>query len=254
MIQLPIPPETLRTGVGPFSDPDVFLQSGRETVQLVRRLVELQPHERVIEVGCGCGRVAIALAEYLIDAGTYVGIDPDREAIAWCTEHIGGWDSRFIFEHIDVQAGAYNIAGKMPVEHLSFPYDNGTFDVALLSSVYTHMCQSGIKRYVHELGRVLRPGGRCLVSAMLMNEATKTAVQAEMTLFNFVHRLGQWNWTFDPDNPTEGVSNDEQWLCEIFASNGFSVEKIEYGNWREVRSYSIQHDWLAVRRLLEPRA
>lgn len=87
----------------------------------------------------------------------------------------------------------------MPVEHLSFPYDNGTFDVALLSSVYTHMCQSGIKRYVHELGRVLRPGGRCLVSAMLMNEATKTAVQAEMTLFNFVHRLGQWNWTFDPD-------------------------------------------------------
>ena len=249
MTQLPIPPESLRIGVGPFADPDVFLQSGRETVQLARRLVALQPHERVLDVGCGCGRVALALTEYLADAGTYVGFDPNREYIAWCTQHISGLDKRFRFEHIDVQAGVYNPAGKMPVEHLAFPYRTSTFDVALLCSVFTHMDEIGIVHYVRELARVLRPAGRCLVSALLMNDATRRAVQAETTIFMFVHPLGQWNWTCDPDNPLEAVSNNEQWLCEMFAHHGFRVEGIEYGNWRDVRSYAIQHDWLAVRRL-----
>jgi hypothetical protein len=54
MLQLPIPPASLRIGVGPFADPDVFLQSGRETVQRARRLVALQPHERVLDIARLC--------------------------------------------------------------------------------------------------------------------------------------------------------------------------------------------------------
>ena len=246
-----VPPESLRVGVGPFTNPDIFLQSGRETVQLARRLVALQPHERVLDVGCGCGRVALALTEYLADSGSYAGFDPDREYIAWCTEHISGQDKRFHFEHIDVQAVPYNPDGKIAIEHLVFPNRDRTFDVALLSSVFTHMYDTGIAHYVRELARVLRPAGRCLISALLMNDATRRAVQAETTFFAFVHTLGQWNWTLEPDNPLEAVSNDEQWLCETFAHHGFRLEDIEYGNWRDVQSTAIQHDWLTFFRLPE---
>ena len=72
---LPIPPEDLRVWVGPFSNADVFTESGKETVHSIIAHCELNPDARVLEVGCGCGRIAAALGTYLSDKGRYDGAD-----------------------------------------------------------------------------------------------------------------------------------------------------------------------------------
>jgi predicted O-methyltransferase YrrM len=75
MLKLPVPPENLRLWVGPFADADLFRESGRETVRSIISLCGLNSDARILEIGCGCGRVAAALAAYLSDKGRYDGFD-----------------------------------------------------------------------------------------------------------------------------------------------------------------------------------
>src|SRR5215204_2814973 len=54
----PLPPENLLAGVGPGE----YWRIGRETVSLVDELVTVRPEDRILDVGCGLGRVAWPLA------------------------------------------------------------------------------------------------------------------------------------------------------------------------------------------------
>src|SRR5262249_38055160 len=70
-VTLPLPPENLRVWVGPFADGDLFRESGNETVRSIVELCGLDSDARVLEVGCGCGRVAAALAPHLSEKARY---------------------------------------------------------------------------------------------------------------------------------------------------------------------------------------
>ena len=72
--------------------------------------------KRVLDLGCGDGRLALGVARY---AGSVVGIDPDRELIASATERArvaGLRNTRFL-----VGAGQ------------ELPFDDGAFDVVISS-------------------------------------------------------------------------------------------------------------------------
>ncbi len=58
----PIPPRELRIGVGPVGDPEVFLDSGLQTLELFRHQAGLLPYHPVLDVGSRRGRIAWSLA------------------------------------------------------------------------------------------------------------------------------------------------------------------------------------------------
>src|SRR5206468_8133452 len=64
----------------------------------------------------------------------------------------------FHFQFVDVVAGAHNPEGKLQGAEFTFPYPTDTFDIALASSVFTHMLPGGVEHYVAETARVLKPG------------------------------------------------------------------------------------------------
>lgn len=244
----PIPPASLCAGLGPFEDPARFLESGRETLELARRICGIRPDSRFLDVGCGCGRIALAMLDFLAPEGAYVGFDVNSECIDWCVEHIEAQDRRFHFEHVDVQSASYNIGGAITAENFVFPYADDSFGCAFVSSVFTHMEEGGIDRYLSEIGRVIAPDGSVVVSLLLVNSSTVEAVKREKTLFLFKHRLGPNSWTIDQLNPLDGVGISEAWFLLLAPKHGFHVASIEYGKWREVRSWAVQHDWLCLRR------
>ena len=99
----------------------------------------LQPHQAILDVGCGIGRAAAPLVDYLDANGRYAGFDVMAEAIDWCRANIAVGDSRFEFLHADMHSDRYNPSGTQPASAYVFPYPDASFDYVWLGSVFTHL-------------------------------------------------------------------------------------------------------------------
>src|SRR5262249_12025077 len=155
--------------------PGLFTRSGEEMAAEIVRLCAVSPKAHVLEVGCGCGRLSRAFATYLSSEGHYEGFDVARSLIAWCIQQLQPLLPNFNFSHVDVHAGGHNPQGTVSGTAFRFPFADGLFDVAIVSSVFTHMLPDEIQNYAREISRVLKPGGRCFASLFLFDGEAQEA-------------------------------------------------------------------------------
>jgi len=146
-----IPPDWMN-----FAGGGDFQTIGRENVELLKRCAALQPYERVLEIGCGIGRNAAFLAEYL-DSGTYAGFDVVRTGIIWCNRHIASQHPTFAFRRVDVRNAFYNPWGGIPSTVFSFPYEDYCFDLVFDGAGALYTADNGPDRD-DELNRVVAGG------------------------------------------------------------------------------------------------
>ena len=99
------PPELMLCGDGDFR------AIGAEFLTHFVRLGGLLAHERMLDLGCGVGRMAIPLTQYLQDSALYHGVDVAAPCIAWCRQAITPVYPNFQFTHLDVAHALYNPAG-----------------------------------------------------------------------------------------------------------------------------------------------
>ena len=94
-----IPPDELIKEHSGGIDRERFISMGDEIVQhSLIGLAKLLPSHRVLDVGCGCGKLARPLTTYLNSQGGYDGIDITREVINWCKERYQNYPNfRFHF-------------------------------------------------------------------------------------------------------------------------------------------------------------
>jgi ubiquinone/menaquinone biosynthesis C-methylase UbiE len=195
--------------------------------------LNLKPNDQVLEAGCGCGRLAIALTKYLESEGSYEGFDIDYEAINWCQKHITKKYPNFNFQRADIYNGEYNPKGKYKASEYKFPYENESFDFVLLFSVFTHMFPQDVENYISEIKRVLKKDGKCLITYYLLNEkSSKLTKDFNSRLdFNFKYNFGEYS-SID-ENVTESViALDESFIRQLYDQYQLKiVEPIFYGSW-----------------------
>src|SRR3989337_2008959 len=78
----PYPPKEMRDLIG-AANLFWFNQIGYEFVKHFINQCGLKPEETVLDIGCGCGRMARPLSQYL-EKGRYEGIDIVPLMINWC--------------------------------------------------------------------------------------------------------------------------------------------------------------------------
>jgi SAM-dependent methyltransferase len=225
-----LPPRELQDWVG-GGGADAFKATGNEFLGYLVDLCGLQPGDAVLDVGCGSGRMALPLTGYLNREGRYAGFDVSREAIAWCTENISGSHPNFEFTVVDIQNGSYNPTGKYTSSDFRFPYPDGSFDAVLLASLFTHMLPPEVKHYLHEIVRVLKPGGRSLITFFLLNEESLALIKGGKASFNFEHEMPGYRTTH-VDHPEAAIAYPEAFVRDLYGECGLEIrEPLRYGTW-----------------------
>lgn len=192
-------------------------------------LCRLEKSHSVLDVGCGVGRMAVPLTTFLGPSARYEGFDIIPEGIDWCRRKISRRYQNFNFQLVDVYNKNYNPFGRVAAEHFRFPYPDGAFDVVLAASVFTHMLPRDSARYLEEIGRVLRPGGGCLLTFFLADAGAGDFLARVLPLFP--HDLGTC-WVRDKTVPEVAVCHHEDLVLDALKRSGLQLsEPILRGSW-----------------------
>ena len=140
---VPLPPRRLMVRVAGTADADWFLRSGRAGYDAIAAHVPLDAIGSVLDFGCGCGRVTRYFREHDAEVA---GSDVSADAIAWCRGNL--------------PFGRFEVNGLTP----PLVFDDASFDLVYALSVFTHLTGDLQLAWRDELRRVLRPGGRLLVT------------------------------------------------------------------------------------------
>ena len=162
-----LPAKHLRLCGPEFEDDHHFIDTA---VAEADRLVEhfgLNLRSRILDVGCGPGRLAIGILNRVGQVQYYHGVDIVRKRIRWCQRHIARQHSSFHFTHIDIHNPRYNLGGKPMDADFQFPFSDQQFDIIYLYSVFSHMVIDEVQAYVREFQRLLTPSGNMFLTAFV---------------------------------------------------------------------------------------
>ena len=221
----------LRTGGGPES----FEAISDLHVRNIDEACGLRAGLDVLELGCGIGRDAIPLAEIIGAEGSYVGIDVIRPSIEWCAASITARYPNFRFVHHDIQDDLHNPAGSMRLDDVSLPVADGSIDLVILQSVFTHMLPPAVSHYLREFVRVLRPGGLVYATFFMVDDdILASARRTNLTQWDlkFEHRDPSGVAINDRDQPTGAVAYEVDLLAGLLDRAGLELAApIRPGAW-----------------------
>jgi ubiquinone/menaquinone biosynthesis C-methylase UbiE len=109
--------------------------------------LDLKRGDRVLDVACGTGQLAVELARRVVPSGSVIGVDAAEEMVA--------------------RATAISIRTGLPVSFQTasaqgLPFPEATFDAVTCTLAIHHLADPA--HAVEEMLRVLRPGGRLLIA------------------------------------------------------------------------------------------
>lgn len=200
--------------------------------------VPLQMNHRVLDVGCGDGRVAGAFARHEKFTGSYDGFDIDQVRIT-ALQKLFEQNARFKFVHSDIFHSYYNATGKIKPETFRFPYPDGSFDLIWFNSIFSHMTLSHIEHNLTEAQRCLSPTGKVWATFYLKDEHWNPAYQELLWRFDTPYDEGL---TATPDNPEGAVAYPIEKVLKVIDRVGLKVEKYIPGYWKMIRHTLDQHE------------
>lgn len=221
-----LPPARLnRSGAGDFQ------AVGGEFFRYFKEMGALKPDHKVLDVGCGVGRMAVPLTRFLSSGSKYEGFDIMSAQIRWCRRRISARYPNFTFRVADVYNHSYNPHGRCGASAYTFAFADCTFDFVFATSLFTHLLPGEVERYLSEIGRVMKPEARCLITFFLLTSESSGLIAQGKSNLDFAYR-SQGYLTIDKEAPERAVAYDEEYVRTLFEKCGLKIRgPVKYGYW-----------------------
>ena len=226
-----------------------YKEIGNEFKGYFIKLGGLKPDHRVLDVGCGVGRMAVPLTDYLSREGGYWGFDIVQKGIEWCQKHIMKNFNNFQFLHVDIYNKYYNKKGKLTANQFCFPYETDFFNFVFLTSVFTHMLPDELENYIKEIARVLKPGGKAFLTIFMLNAESERAIGLGKGLLDFKYEITECCKTVNPKMPEYAIAYDEGFVLSLIGKYRLVVDQpVHYGSWSGRERFLTYQDVILVRK------
>lgn len=211
-----LPAYHLRLGGDAFQDNAYFLASAQAEAQRLQTAFGLTKDTRILDVGCGVGRLPIGMLTTLGPASYYRGIDVSRRSIEWCRRHLTRNHQGFQFIHVDVTNPRYNPHGQSTAAAFSLPLEDGDFEIIYLYSVFSHMVAEDMSAYLREFGRILCSTGALFLTAFVEDDVPNMSINP----LNY-----QRSW----EGELHCVRYERRFFETLLAQHGFGIDHFVYG-------------------------
>ena len=121
----------------------------------------------------------------------------------------------------------YRPDGSQEAASVRLPYDDGQFDYVCAHDVFVHMRQPAIDHYLHEAYRVLRPGGRLLITFMAIVDPDDPG---DWSGRSFV-RVAEGTYTRFPERVGQSMAYTWDLMVGMVCGAGFVVDVTLEGRW-----------------------
>ena len=225
-----------------------FIKQGSHLLDLVIKYTDLRPDGKILDIGCGIGRLAIPLTRYLDANGQYEGFDIVKKGIDWCKKKITVNFPNFHFVYINLKNDLYNLSTNEEAKGFKFPYPENTFDSVVLTSVFTHMMPDDVDNYLKQISLVMKKEGKCLATFFILNSEIKKQMIENKTEFKFLHSFDGYS-LMDKKVKEANVAFDDTFLFSMLEKNGLYAECIYQGSWSHGASALDFQDVVIIKRI-----
>ena len=209
-----------RDGLNPNASD--YTSSGIELRDFLIRNTDLHPDSKILDLGCGTGRLGHALRHYLQN-GSYYGVDLKRSYIKHCHNQFR-FRKNFRFHHVDSYHREWNPGGH---QDYIIPYDNGSLDLIIIAGVLYYQDFPGIANIIHSAVPLLRSYGSMVMTIKLLNHHS----MAHLSDKQYPYRTPD-SWHYSIERPLLDVAIPEEGFRRLLIRNRLQIrEPVKYGKW-----------------------
>ncbi len=230
-------------GLNPYSPH--YQRIGKQFHRLLIEQAGLHQNSRLLDFGCGTGRLAHPLQDFL--AGDYHGFDVHPHFIDYCQQTYT--KPNFHFKHADIRHSEYNPQGVVDPTVFEFPSEARSLDIVTGIAVFNHFQTNWIFQYVRQIARVLKPKGIFLGTILLLNQQSIEFINRRTKPpYQFSHRTPE-SWHDFENRPLFNVAHPEEAIRRVFIKSNLMIkEPIRYGDWCESKIAIAGPDVLVARK------
>ncbi len=219
------------------ADPELV---GVHTYEILRRHMAIWPGSRILDFGCGIGRVTLKLLTERPDLARVTGVDIMPPVIAFCDRHLKpafpNADFQLLSDTNDHYDRHIDGRGAQAMSKAEFVRrSEGVYGAAYAFSVFTHVDVDDFAPLLRFVGSLLPTHGQFLFTAFILTPASRKALADGKGTSRFPNGAFSHDgrvFVGERDDRLAFIAYDMTLLEEMIVDAGLIPSTIEYGGWR----------------------